>query len=95
MRYEVKPDGTLSSGKVFFDMTSAEGEDALDGMKSGQKGTFACSKDPADTKECRQWQEEVVLLASVSGSSDGDAWAKALAIGLPTRPDGCPIPARP
>ena len=29
MRYEVNADGTLSNGKVFFDMTNAPGEDAL------------------------------------------------------------------
>src|SRR6266568_979396 len=33
MRYEVQPDGTLTNGKIFFDMTSAGTEDALDGMK--------------------------------------------------------------
>jgi gluconolactonase len=43
MRYEVKPDGTLSNGKVFFDMTSAEGEDALDGLKVDQKGNLYVS----------------------------------------------------
>jgi gluconolactonase len=43
MRYEVNPDGTLSNGKVFFDMTSAEGEDALDGMKVDQKGNLYVS----------------------------------------------------
>ncbi len=43
MRYEVKPDGTLSNGKVFFDMTSAEGEDSLDGMKIDQKGNLYVS----------------------------------------------------
>jgi gluconolactonase len=43
MRYEVKSDGTLSNGKVFFDMTSAEGEDALDGMKIDQKGNLYVS----------------------------------------------------
>ncbi len=36
MRYEAKPDGTLANGKVFFDMTSAPGEDALDGIKVDQ-----------------------------------------------------------
>jgi hypothetical protein len=30
---EANADGTLANGKVFFDMTSAPGEDALDGMK--------------------------------------------------------------
>jgi gluconolactonase len=43
MRYEVNPDGTLSNGKVFFDMTSAEGEDSLDGMKIDQKGNLYVS----------------------------------------------------
>ena len=41
--YEVQPDGTLANGKVFFDMTSAEGEDALDGMKVDQKGNLYVS----------------------------------------------------
>jgi gluconolactonase len=43
MRYEMNADGTLSNGKVFFDMTSAEGEDALDGMKVDQKGNLYVS----------------------------------------------------
>src|SRR6266704_2153278 len=43
MRYEVNPDGTLSKGKIFFDMTLAEGEDALDGMKIDQKGNLYVS----------------------------------------------------
>ena len=43
MRYEVNADGTLSNGKVFFDMTSADGEDALDGMKVDQKGNLYVS----------------------------------------------------
>src|SRR5438034_5395059 len=43
MRYEVNPNGTLSKGEVFFDMTSAEGEDALDGMKIDQKGDLYVS----------------------------------------------------
>jgi gluconolactonase len=43
MRYEVNPDGTLSHGIVFFDMTSAMGEDALDGMKVDQKGNLYVS----------------------------------------------------
>ncbi|MGH7319760.1 MAG: SMP-30/gluconolactonase/LRE family protein, partial [Candidatus Rokuibacteriota bacterium] len=30
MRYEVRPEGSLANGHVFFDMTSAPGEDALD-----------------------------------------------------------------
>jgi len=43
MRYEVNSDGTLSNGKVFFDMTFADGEDALDGMKIDQKGNLYVS----------------------------------------------------
>ncbi len=43
MRYELNPDGTLSNGQVFFDMTSAPGEDALDGMKIDQKGNLYVS----------------------------------------------------
>jgi gluconolactonase len=37
MRYEAKGDGTLSHGQVFFDMTSAPGEDAIDGIKVDQE----------------------------------------------------------
>ena len=43
MRYEVSPDGGLANGTVFFDMTAAEGEDALDGMKVDQKGNLYVS----------------------------------------------------
>ena len=43
MRYEVSSDGGLANGAVFFDMTSAEGEDALDGMKIDQKGNLYVS----------------------------------------------------
>ena len=43
MRYEVNSDGTLSKGKVFFDMTSTPGEDALDGMKIDQRGNLYVS----------------------------------------------------
>jgi gluconolactonase len=38
MRYDVHPSGTLSNGTVFFDMTNAPGEDALDGLKVDQQG---------------------------------------------------------
>ncbi|WP_455377230.1 SMP-30/gluconolactonase/LRE family protein [Petrachloros mirabilis] len=38
LRYDVKPDCTLSNGKLFFDMTNAPGEDALDGLKVDLKG---------------------------------------------------------
>ena len=43
MRYESQPDGTLAHGSVFFDMTSAAGEDALDGMKVDQRGNLYVS----------------------------------------------------
>jgi len=38
MRYEVRPDGSLANGKVFFDATAEPGEDAWDGMKVGPTG---------------------------------------------------------
>jgi gluconolactonase len=43
MRYEVSADGSLSNGKVFFDMTSAKGEDALDGIKVDLQGNLFVS----------------------------------------------------
>lgn len=43
MRYEVQPDGTLRNGKLFFDFTSAPGEDGLDGIKVDQKGNVYVS----------------------------------------------------
>jgi gluconolactonase len=43
MRYAVKPDGTLANGEVFFDMTSAPGEDAIDGVKVDQRGNVYVS----------------------------------------------------
>jgi gluconolactonase len=43
MRYDVNSDGTLSNGKVFFDMTSAPGKDAIDGIKVDQKGNLYVS----------------------------------------------------
>jgi gluconolactonase len=43
LRYEVNPDGTLSNGKLFYDMTAAPGEDALDGMKVDQQGNIYVS----------------------------------------------------
>jgi gluconolactonase len=43
MRYESHPDGTVSNGCVLFDMTSAPGEDALDGMKVDQRGNLYVS----------------------------------------------------
>jgi len=43
LRYEVRPDGRLSNGAVFFDMTAAEGEDALDGLKVDREGNLYVS----------------------------------------------------
>ena len=43
MRYEVAADATLSSGKVFFDMTQAPGEDAIDGVKVDRQGNLYVS----------------------------------------------------
>ncbi len=43
MRYEVQPDGTLSKGRVFFDMTFVPGEIALDGMKVDRAGNVFVS----------------------------------------------------
>jgi gluconolactonase len=43
MRYEVRPDGSLANGRVFFDMTPAPGEDALDGIKVDQRGNLYVS----------------------------------------------------
>jgi gluconolactonase len=43
MRYQVEPTGTLSGGMTFFDMTSAPGEDALDGIKVDLNGNLYVS----------------------------------------------------
>jgi gluconolactonase len=43
MRYEAQPDGTLRNGRVFFDMTNAPGEEALDGMKVDRAGNLFVS----------------------------------------------------
>lgn len=40
LRYDVKPDCTLSNSRLFFDMTNAPGSDALDGLKVDQKGNI-------------------------------------------------------
>lgn len=38
LRYDVKPDCTLTHSTLFFDMTNAPGNDALDGLKVDQQG---------------------------------------------------------
>jgi gluconolactonase len=43
MRYDVKADGTLANGGTFFDMTSAPGEEALDGLKVDREGNLYVS----------------------------------------------------
>ena len=43
MRYEVRADGTLANGAVFFDMTNAPGEDAIDGLKVDREGNVYVS----------------------------------------------------
>ncbi|MGB7948891.1 MAG: SMP-30/gluconolactonase/LRE family protein [Candidatus Binatia bacterium] len=43
MRYYVNPDATLANGRVFFDMTGAAGEDAIDGIKVDQQGNLYVS----------------------------------------------------
>ena len=43
MRYPVAADGRLGAGEVFYDMTGAPGEDAIDGIKVDAAGNvFAC-----------------------------------------------------
>jgi len=43
LRYEVRQDGTLANGKVFFDMTFVPGGTALDGLKVDQQGNvYVC-----------------------------------------------------
>jgi gluconolactonase len=40
MRYEVAKDGALRDGTVFYDMTGAPGEDAIDGIKVDEAGNL-------------------------------------------------------
>lgn len=43
LAYDVQKDGTLGPARVFFDMTSAPGEDAIDGIKVDQLGNLYVS----------------------------------------------------
>lgn len=43
MRYETTADGRLENGRLFFDMTAAPGEDAIDGVKVDQMGNLYVS----------------------------------------------------
>jgi gluconolactonase len=40
MRYDIDAEGNASNGKVFFDMTKAPGDDAIDGIKVDQRGNL-------------------------------------------------------
>jgi len=42
-RYEVRPDGTLANGKIFFDFNFTEDEEALDGLKVDKAGNLFVS----------------------------------------------------
>jgi gluconolactonase len=42
-RYDVQPDGTLANGKIFFDFSFTEDEEALDGMKVDRQGNLYVS----------------------------------------------------
>ena len=43
VRWDVNADGTLANGQTFFDMTTASGEEALDGLKVDQDGNVYVS----------------------------------------------------
>ncbi len=43
MRYDVLADGGLANGTIFFDMTDAAGEDAIDGVKVDARGNLYVS----------------------------------------------------
>lgn len=43
MRFEVTPDGTLTQGKVFFDVTARTEDGLPDGMKVDQQGNLYCT----------------------------------------------------
>lgn len=43
MRYDVRPDDTITSGKVFIDMTEDKAPGVPDGMKVDQKGNVYCT----------------------------------------------------
>jgi gluconolactonase len=42
-RYELRPDGTVKNGKLFFDFTAIEGDDAIDGVKVDVDGNVYVS----------------------------------------------------
>ena len=42
-RYEVQPDGTLKNGKIFYDFSFTEDDEALDGIKVDKEGNLFVS----------------------------------------------------
>lgn len=42
-RYDVKPDGSVTNGMLFFDFTAIKGEDAIDGVKVDTEGNLYVS----------------------------------------------------
>ena len=43
MRWDVDRDGSIANGRIFFDMTAARGEEALDGLKVDREGNVYVS----------------------------------------------------
>lgn len=43
MRFEVKPDGSIANGRVFFDVTKQTAEGLPDGMKIDKNGNLYCA----------------------------------------------------
>ena len=43
MKFDVKPDGTIANGKVFYDVTTEKAEGLPDGMKVDTKGNLYCT----------------------------------------------------
>src|SRR5450432_1438291 len=43
MQYHSQPDGTLKNGKIFFDCSFTEDDEALDGMKVDKEGNLYVS----------------------------------------------------
>ena len=87
MRYDVKADGTIGSGRVFFDMTSAPGEEALDGVKvdragnlfvSGPGGVWVLSPDGAHLGTIKGPE----LAANLAWGDDGKSLYLAARSGL-------------
>jgi gluconolactonase len=43
MRFEVRPDGTLERGSVFYDVTAEAADGLPDGMKVDERGNLYCT----------------------------------------------------